>query len=157
MTPSAIRTELIAVGETEPYREKIAQGLGNIEWATAYNNAPPDAVSKGENAARSAITADADQLAAVDYVSLALPAWVTVTRKLSVTPGDFNGQGVRADQVGVVDGEPRWLLFEWQGPEIPQREDRPIVYRWVTVHALYDIDSERVTRLAATIRGEVHE
>jgi hypothetical protein len=93
----------------------------------------------------------------VDYVALALPDWVTVTRRLTLTPGDFTGQGAHASDAGSVDGKPRWLLYEWRGPEIPQRPDRQIVFRWVTVYGLYDITEARVTRLLATIRGEAHE
>jgi hypothetical protein len=157
MTAHPAQPELLTLGETQPYRDRIAQGLGSITWASAFSSPTPDAVPQGADAARAAINASAQSLAAVDYVSLALPDWVTVTRKLQVTPGDFTGQGASASEVGSVDGEPRWLLYEWRGPEIPQRDDRPIVYRWVYVYALYDIAGARVTRLLASIRGEVHE
>ena len=157
MTTPAAMPELITLAETQPYRERIAQGLGNISWASAYVSPTTQAAAQGEATARAAIQASAQPLAAVDYVALALPDWVTVTRKLQVAPGDFTGQGVTASEVGSVDGEPRWVLYEWRGPEIPQRDDRPIVYRWVYVYALYDVAESRVTRLLATIRGEVHE
>jgi hypothetical protein len=156
-TPTPTMPEILTLGETQPYRERITQDLSSITWASADSSPMPPEVSQGVEAAREAIKANAESLAAVDYASLALPDWVTVTSKLQIEPGDFTGQGLRAAEIGSVDGAPRWVLYEWQGPEIPQRNDRPIVYRWVTVHALYDITESRVTRLLATIRGEVHE
>lgn len=157
MTETPAQPDLITLGETQPYRERITEGLGSVTWSSAYVNPTPEAAAKGQESVRDAIAANAGRLAAVDYVSLALPDWVSVTRKLQITPGDFTGADARAAEVGTVGGEPRWLLYEWQGPEIPQRDDRPIVFRWVMVHALYDIAEARVTRLLATIRGEVHE
>jgi hypothetical protein len=157
ITKTPDQPELITSGETKSYRERITEGLGSITWTGAYSSPTPEALDKGVGVVRAAISANAAQLAAVDYVALALPDWVTVTRKLQVTPADFTGDGARPAEVGSVDGKSRWVLYEWQGPEIPQRDDRPIVYRWVTVHALYDIAEARVTRLLATIRGEVHE
>ena len=155
-TPAA-QPELSTLGETQPFRERIAQGLGDITWASAYSSPTPEHAVRGEDAARAAIQSSAQRLASVDYVSLALPDWITVTRKLQVAPGDFAGQGVQASEVGSVDGEPRFILYEWRGPEIPQRDDRRLVYRWVYVYALYDVAEARVTRLLATIRGEAHE
>ena len=157
MTAPTAQPELITFGETRPYRERISEGLGSITWSSAYSGPTPEAMNRGQDAVRAAIASNAGQLAAVDYVSLALPDWVTVTRNLQLQPGDFNGQAAQATEIGAVGGEPRWVLYEWQGPEIPKRDDRPIVFRWVTVYALYDIAEARVTRLLATIRGEAHE
>jgi hypothetical protein len=157
VTPRPAQIDVITLGETQPYRERLEDGLGSIAWTSPYSGPTPEAMAKGEGAVRDAISASAGRLAAVDYVALALPDWVTVTRQLTLTPGDFTGQGARASDAGSVDGRPRWLLYEWRGPEIPQRPDRPIVFRWLTVYGLYDITEERVTRLLATIRGEAHE
>ena len=157
MTATPTLPELVTLGETQPYRERIAQGLGSIVWTSAYSGPTPEPLPRGEDAVRSTIAASAQPLSGVDYASLALPDWVTVTTKLQVAPGDFTGQGVAATEVGWVESGPRWVLYEWQGPEIPQRDDRPIVYRWVYVYALYDMAEARVTRLLASIRGEAHE
>jgi hypothetical protein len=155
-TPPA-QPELITLGETQPYRERIAQGLGDVAWASAYSSPAPEPAALREDAAHAAIKASAQPLAAVDYTSLALPDWVTATRKLQLSPGNFTGNGVTASEIGSVSGEPRFVLYEWRGPEIPQRDDRRLVYRWVYVYALYDIPEAKVTRVLATIRGEAHE
>ena len=103
MTTPAAMPELITLAETQPYRERIAQGLGNISWASAYVSPTPQAAAQGEATARAAIQASAQPLAAVDYVALALPDWVTVTRKLQVAPGDFTA-GATAYTPSLVEG-----------------------------------------------------
>ena len=104
-----------------------------------------------------AIKANQQQLASVDYGALSLPEFLTYTKALRLTADDFTGQPLSVEAFGTGQSGERWTLYTWQGPEIPQHPDRPLVHRWVQVYALYDMDAKSLTLLLATIRGEVHE
>ncbi|HET6260612.1 MAG TPA: hypothetical protein VFG99_00040, partial [Chloroflexia bacterium] len=136
----------------------IAQSKGSIKWieATAagsewssYRQAPP-AVSE-------AIRTAAVKLAGVDYASLSLPDFVTVTRALKLESAHFDSGEITADAFGEGAQGQKWALYQWQGPEFPQLPDRELVHRWVYVYILYDLTSSKATRLLPSIRGEVWE
>jgi hypothetical protein len=151
--------EVATAPELSSYRDAAVRGIAAVDWiepATAGSewSDPPDARS----AASAAISASAGRLAAVDYVSLSLPDFVTQTRALDLQPGDFTGDGTGLEAYAQEqDGESRWVLYRWEGPEFPKHPERPQVYRWVHVYALYDPVQQRIVRLLATIRGEAQE
>ncbi len=104
-----------------------------------------------------AIHAAGLRLANVNYPVLSLPDFVTYTRALSLIAQDFTGAPLQVEAFGTGEFTGRWTLYTWQGPELPQHPDRPLVHRWIQTYALYDMYSGSVTLLLATIRGEVHE
>jgi len=104
-----------------------------------------------------AITDDRARLGAIDYPALSLPDFVTYTRALTITDTIFTGTPLDVEAFGTGNAGERWTLYVWQGPELPQHPDRPLVHRWITVYSLYDMNAHNVTMLLPTIRGEVHE
>lgn len=155
MTQSSA-VDITEVAETKSYRDAMAQGLGDIEWlspAQAQAQDDPAVASK----VRDLISKEGARLGAVDYAALAIDPFKDVTKQLTLSVSDFQGGEMWLDAVGRQDGANRWLLYGYTGPQMPRRPDRPLVYRWVQTYALYDMDADKVLRLIATIRGEVHE
>ncbi len=156
--PAPIPT-IVTANELQPYRDSALLGTDAVSWqvsgdTTAGLAQPPGARQVVEDAIRSA----AFNLAAVPYASLSLPAFVTPTLALSIKSVDFTGQDARLDSWGISrSGSAGWILYYWRGPEVPPHPERPLVNRWVTVYALYDMATGRVVRLVATIRGEALE
>jgi hypothetical protein len=93
----------------------------------------------------------------VDYASLSLPDFVTVTRALKVESAHFDSGEITADAFGEGPQGQRWALYQWQGPEFPQLPGRKLVHRWVYVYVLYELKSGKATRLLPTIHGEAWE
>jgi hypothetical protein len=150
--------EITPIAEGASPREAIAQSEGSVSWieATAagsewssYRQAPP---AVGE-----AVRAAAATLSGVDYASLSLPDFVTVTRALKLESAHFDSGEINADAFGEGPQGQKWALYQWQGPEFPQLPDRKLVHRWVYVYVLYDLTSGKATHLLPTARGEVWE
>jgi hypothetical protein len=159
--PSPAAVEIVTAPEGQPYRESITAGGGQIQitWIE-----PRDAGSDWQESARSreavlsAIRGAAPALAGLDYASLSLPDFVTPTRGFKPAEPLYHSGDVAVDAFGQgSSSSERYVLYLWQGPELPQHPERPLVHRWVRVYALYDLASERVARLLATIGGEVQE
>jgi len=148
---------LSSVQETTPVRGEDVLGV-SVNWVLNQQVPAEWGITTGaEQAVQEAISSSAVPLAAVDYVSLSLPQWVTYTRALNLEPSDFTGKNAHIDAHGESADKKKWLLYEWQGPEFPQDPARTIVHRWVTVYALYDVGAAKITRLIPTIRGVVYE
>jgi len=149
--------EIIELPELQSYTEAAVYGDKSVTWTPISSMPRPASSDEAGKQIQAAIKSEAERLAKVDYAALSLPDFVTVTRSLKLAPQDFTGDQLRLDSTGEVSGEKRWALYSWQGPEIPQLADRPAVFRWVQVYALYDLKENIVTRLIATVRGEAHE
>jgi hypothetical protein len=156
-----INMEIMPIKELQSHREAAAQGNGSIDWimSSAAGQEWKDAdTPQARETVQAALRSAAPTLASVDYASLSLPDFVTVTKALKLQLADFEQGDVRADYFGQsASGGERWILYEWRGPEILKHPNRPIVFRWVQVYVLYNITQNQVTRLLPTIRGEVHE
>lgn len=148
--------EILEAPESSDYKAKAATGLGKVTWVDPGQGEATETLGASEKAF-DAIRTEAARLATVDYVNLALPEYKDVTSKLQLTANDFQGGGVELEAIGRVGDAHRYLLFSYRGIDIPQRPDRPQVFRWINSYALFDIDTLTVTRLVASIRGEVHE
>jgi hypothetical protein len=147
---------LVTVPEGESVR--AAAGQSGITWVEPTGAGKSwqeavDARSRVENAIRS----EAYRLADVNYASLSLPDFMASTGALLLVAGDFTGQPLSVEAFGTGKNGEKWTLYAWQGPEITQHPDRPLVHRWIQTYALYDMDAGKVTLLLATIRGEVYE
>lgn len=156
-TPQPTPIEIIEIAELQPYREASVKGDTAIVWVESSGNAVPASTDETTRQVQAAIRAEATRLSQVDYAKLSIPNYITVTQTLKLTPADFTAGELRLDATGMANNKPRWSIYAWQGPEIPQLPDRTIVFRWITVYALYDLQEKRVARLVATVRGEVHE
>ena len=151
---------ILTFAETGSYRDAIARSQGAaIRWIE-----PGQAGGKWQDSAEArkaveeAIKSAAPNLAAIDYASLSVPDFVTQTRALKPQPAMFTGQGLRVDAYGEeASSTSGWALYVRQGPEFPKRPDRPLVYRWIEVYALYSFDRKAVTRLLVTIHGQAIE
>jgi len=152
--------EILTSPETKSYRDAMARSEGAVaRWIE-----PGQAGGKWQDSAEArkaveeAMKSAASNLAAIDYASLSVPDFVTQTRALKPEPALFTGQGLGVDAYGEGSNSTSgWALYRWQGPEFPKRPDRPLVYRWIHVYALYSFDRKAVTRLLATIHGEAIE
>jgi hypothetical protein len=149
--------EIIELPELQSYTEAALNGDTSINWSPASAPPQPAGSDQASKQVQAAIKSEAGRLAKVDYSALSLPDFVTATRSLKLTAQDFTGDELRLDSIGEAAGEKRWAIYSWQGPEIPQLSDRPLVFRWVQVYALYDLKANKVVRLIATVRGEAHE
>ena len=149
-------TPLVTVREGVSVRN--AAGQNSITWLepTGAGKSWQEASGARDRVADS-IRATSDRLASVDYNSLSLPDFLTYTRAVTLTATAFTGSWLTVEAFGTDNNGKKWTLYEWQGPEIPQRPDRPLVSRWIKTYALYDMDGGKVTLLLATIRGEVLE
>jgi hypothetical protein len=149
--------EIIELPELQPYQQAAVKGDTFVEWTSTSESPMPASSDEVRKQVQAAIKSEAQKLAAIDYSALSIPAYVTVTKTLKLAPEDFTGNEIRLDAIGEVSGEKRWALYSWRGPDIPQLPDRQIVFRWVQLYALYDLKESKVTRLIATVRGEVLE
>jgi hypothetical protein len=152
--------QILTSPETSSYREAIARSEGAVaRWIEpGQAGGKLQESAEARKAVAEAIKSAASRLAAVDYASLSLPDFVTQTRALKLEPALFTGQGLGVDAYGEgTNSTSGWALYSWQGPEFPKRPDRPLVYRWIHVYALYSFDRKAVTRLLATIHGEAIE
>ena len=154
--PSPVK--LVEIPEGIPYRQTIAGTAGITTWleAGAAGSGWTDSQAAQE-AAQKAITSSAPALLAIDYASLALPDFVTTTRTLNMNQGQIDGRDLWLDAFGSHAQGGKWALYAWQGPEIPQLSDRPLVHRWVQVYALVDLSTNRVHTLFPGITGQVYE
>ncbi len=156
-TPGGV--ELVTTPELTSYRTAIAQRLEDMTWIERGQAGKgwrdvPEALA----AAQQAIHSAAPRLAAVDYTALSLPDFITATRSLKMEAATFDGRDLTIDAFGQgKQSSDRYILYRWQGPEIPQRPDRPLVHRWLRVYALYDTTQTKMVRLLATIGGEARE
>ena len=133
-------------------------GEGRISWLEPTGAGKSwQEIPAARSDVEAAIKANSQQLAAVDYATLSLPEFRTYTHSLKLTSDDFTGQPLAVEAFGTGKNGERWTLYSWRGPEIPQHPDRPLVHRWIHVYALYDMDGKLITKLLATIKGEVHE
>lgn len=154
--PAAPLMPLVTVPENSSVR--AAAGQSGITWLEPTGTGKSwQEVAGARSQVQSAIQSAASRLYAVDYPALSNPNFVTYTRALSFTQYDFTGQPLGVEAFGTDTAGKRWTLYTWQGPEMPQHPDRPLVHRWIQTYALYDIDGGGVTLLLATIRGEVYE
>ena len=149
--------EIIQVPETGAYRDALAKDLGNITWTDITVTTGISQETAARAAVLDAIKTHGEELAAVDYSALSLDAFKDVTHQLHLTADSFAAGDARLESKGERDGQLAWLLYDYRGPMIPQLPGRPQVFRWVQVYALYDVHNARVTRLVATVRGEVQE
>ncbi len=156
--PPSRQPRLATVPELGSYRDAAAQSHGGITWTEVVGGAYAEADSpQARTAVQDAIRRSASELAAVDYAALSVPDFVTATRSLKPDASMFHGQGVEPNAFGTDGTGNSWVLYAWQGPELPQLADRPLVHRWVTVYALYDASHRQVPLLVVTIRGQVYE
>lgn len=149
--------EILQMPETGAYRDALSKGLGDITWTTITETTSISGDAEARAAILEAIKAHGSELAAVDYAALSLDAFKDVTRQLHLTADSFTGGDTRLESAGEQNGQLAWLLYDYKGQMIPQLPGRPQVFRWVQVYALYDVRNARVTRLVATVRGEVQE
>lgn len=155
-TPTAL--QLVEISEGTPYRQTIASTAGITTWLEAgaagsgWTN-----TQAAQDAAQKAITSSAPALLAIDYAALALPDFVTTTRTLNLKQGQIDGRDIWLDAFGSDAQGGKWALYAWQGPEIPQLSDRPLVHRWVQVYALVDLSTNRANALFPSIVGQVYE
>jgi hypothetical protein len=149
--------EIIELPELQSYTQAAVKGDTSVTWTPSSASPQPASSDEAGKRVQAAINSEAARLAKVDYSALSLPDFVTVTRSLNLTAQDFTGDELRLDSTGNISSEKRWALYSWQGPEIPQLPDRPLVFRWVQVYALYDLKANKIVRLIATVRGEAHE
>jgi hypothetical protein len=149
--------EIIQVPETGAYRDALAKDLGDITWTdmTVTTGISQEAAARA--AVLDAIKTHGEELAAVDYSALSLDAFKDVTRQLHLTADSLAAGDARLESKGERNGQLAWLLYDYRGPMIPQLPGRPQVFRWVQVYVLYDVHKAGVTRLVATVRGEVQE
>jgi hypothetical protein len=154
-TPTPL--EVIELPELQSYTQAALNGDTTVTWKSSSESPQPIGSDPARQAVQVAIQSEAARLAQVDYSALSLPAFVTVTRSLRLAPQDFTATYLRLDSTGSSSGEPLWAIYSWIGPEFPQLPNRDQVFRWVQVYALYDLKQSEVTRLIATIQGEVHE
>jgi hypothetical protein len=146
--------------ETRSYRDAMTHAEGvAVRWVEPGAGRQDSA--EVLKAVEAAISSAAARLASVDYGSLSLPDFVTQTRALKLESSLFTGQGAEVDAYGEASAGDKtkggWALYRWRGPEFAQRPDRPQVYRWIHVYALYSYDRKTVTRLLATIYGQAIE
>jgi len=147
---------MVTVPEGESVRSVAGQsGITWVEPTGAGKSWQEEA--KARSRVEDAISSATFRLANVDYPSLSLPEFVTYTKALAFSAYDFTGQPLSVEAFGTGKNGEKWTLYSWQGPEIPQHPDRPLVHRWIQTYALYDMDGGKVTLLLATIRGEVYE
>jgi hypothetical protein len=156
-TSQANSMEIIELPELQPYLAASVKGDTTVTWTAITSSPQPPGNDQAGQAVQAAIKSQATDLAGIDYSALSIPAYVTVTRSLKLSPGDFTGDQLRVDSTGSVSGADRWALYSWQGPQIAQLPDRPQVTRWVQVYALYDLKEKKVVRLMATVRGQANE
>ncbi len=149
--------EIIQVPETGAYRDAIAKDMGDIAWTAITVTTGISHETEARAAVLEGIKALRGELAAVDYSALSLDAFKDVTRQLHLTADSFAGGDARLEYTGKQDGQLAWLLYDYRGQMMPQLPERPQVFRWVQVYALYSIADGKVTRLVATVRGEVQE
>ncbi|HST05253.1 MAG TPA: hypothetical protein VLQ48_11020 [Chloroflexia bacterium] len=154
---SAAEIQIVEVPETADYRDPLAKDMGDITWTAVTQTTGVSQDAQARAAAIEAIKTEGHRLAAVDYSALSLDAFKDVTGKRQLTDNSFAGGDVRLEYVGEQNGNLALLLYDYKGEMLPQLPDRPQVYRWVHVYALYSIPTGAVVRLAATIRGEVQE
>jgi hypothetical protein len=157
-TPSAQQVEIRTSPEASPHKEAIAQGEGEVSWIeSAAAGVGWSDLPQARKAVEDTIRAEADRLAAVDYPSLSLPNFITQTRAMKIEPSHFASGELYVDAYAEGKNGNRWALYVWRGPELPKDPAKPLVTRWIQVYALYDLQQERVTRLLATIAGQVLE
>jgi hypothetical protein len=149
--------EIIQVPETGDYRAVLARDLGDITWTAITVTTGISHETEARAAVLEGIKAHGRELAAVDYAALSLDAFKDVTRQLHLTADSFAGGDTRLEYTGEQNGRLGWLLYDYRGEMIPQLPERPQVFRWVQVYALYSIADARVLRLVATVRGEAQE
>jgi hypothetical protein len=154
---SEVGGEIVQVAETGAYREELGKGLGDVGWTVVTDTTGISGEAKAREVVLGTIKARGRELAAVDYSALSLEAFKGVTGQLKLGEDSFAGGDARVEYVGRQEGQVKWLLYDYRGPEIPQLPERPQVFRWVDVYALYSVGDGRVTRLVATIRGEAQE
>lgn len=156
MMPTAL--QLVEMPEGTPYRQTIAGTVGITTWLEvgAAGSGWTDSQA-AQDAAQKAISSSAPALLAIDYAALALPDFVTTTRTLNLKQGQIDGRDLMLDAFGSDAQGGKWALYAWQGPEIPQLSDRPLVHRWVQVYALVDLSTNRVDTLFPSIVGQVYE
>jgi hypothetical protein len=156
-TPSPAQLDIIELPELQSYTQAALNGDPNIAWKTNSESPLPVGSDPARNAVQTTIQSEAARLSRVDYAALSLPAFVTVTRSLKLTPQDFLVTELRLDSTGSKSDEPLWAIYSWKGPDFPQLPGRDQVFRWVQVYAIYDLKQYTVTRLIGTIQGEAHE
>ena len=154
---SEVGGEIVQVAETGAYREELGKGLGDVVWTVVTDTTGISGEATAREVVLGTIKARGRELAAIDYSALSLEAFKGVTGQLKLGEDSFAGGEARVEYVGTQGGQVRWLLYDYRGPEIPQLPERPQVFRWVEVYALYSVGDGRVTRLVATIRGEAQE
>ena len=159
MTPTApAPVKLVEVPEGSPYRQTIGGTRGITTWleAGAAGSGWTDSQA-AQDAAQKAISSNESALLAIDYAALSLPDFVTTTRTLNLNQGQMDGRDLWLDAFGSDAQGGKWALYAWQGPEIPQLSERPLVHRWVQVYALVDLSTNNVEALFPSIVGQVYE
>ena len=138
--------------------QPVLDPTGRVDWLFASD---PSGVCEADStvagSARQAVASMGQALAAIDYGTLSLPRFVTVTQKLKLDASSWNNGELELEGCALESGRVKWWLFGIKGPEFEQLPDQPLVHRWPHVYALYDVDAKTVTRLLATIRGYVLE
>ncbi len=149
---------LVEMPEGTPYRQTIAGTAGITTWLEvgAAGSGWTDSQS-AQDAAQQAISSSAPALVAIDYAALALPDFVTTTRTLNLKQGQIDGHDLMLEAFGSDKQGGKWAVYGWQGQEIPQLSERPLVHRWVQIYALVDLSNNRVDSLFPTIVGQVYE
>ena len=149
---------IVTMPEGTSYKQAASGATGVITWieAAAAGSGWTDSKS-AQDAAQQAIVANATSLQAIDYAGLSLPAFVTTTRTLDLRPDQIDGRDLRVESYGSDQNGGKWAVYGWQGPEIPQLIDRPLVHRWVQVYVLVNLSNNQVSTLFPTIVGQVYE
>jgi hypothetical protein len=128
----------------------------SVEWSVDGSCVADD---QAVREVREAVGASAASIAAVDYTSLSLPRFVTLTQGLKVEPAHWQGAApkVEIEACGSEGGAVKWHIYNVLGPEFRQPPAQPIIHRWAHVYALYSLDERAVKRLVPSIRGYVLE
>jgi hypothetical protein len=153
--PNPAGQALPTVPEAELYRGAPLVPA-SVEWSVDGSCvADDDAV----RAVRQAVEASAANIAAVDYTSLSLPRFVTLTQGLKVEPVHWQGNApkVEIEACGSEGGAVKWHIYNVLGPEFEQSPTQPTIHRWAHVYALYSLDERAVKQLVSSIRGYVLE
>jgi hypothetical protein len=153
--PNSAAQPLLTVPEGELYRGAPIV-FSSVAWSVDGSCVADDATMR---VVQEAVEASASDLAAVDYGSLSLPRFVTLTQKLKVEPIHWQKDItlIQIEACGSEGGSVRWQIYSVLGPKFEQPPTRAPIHRSAHVYALYSLDERAVKQLVASIRGYVLE
>ncbi len=89
--------EIIELPELQAYPAASVKGDTAVTWTPVTSSPKPPGNDQAGQAVQAAIKSEAVRLATIDYSALSIPAYVTVTRSLKLSPTDFTGDRIRVD------------------------------------------------------------